>query len=530
MDFAFESLYSEKSIFVKFLIITGPLAEKISYKMSPLPGIREGISGSGVSGDNIGIVEYPNLKEYEERKKAAIESFKFITSLKIQKKIISKKQLIPGINSLYFDEDICQNIQCDLFKNLQLIGKPNLITEDYNNYVEQFKNYMFEYLYGEETAENTLKKIDNILKIYYFTVKTDETSIGLITFILLLIIVVVMLLSLIFIFLENYSPFFLFLPQEYWICIVFGSILTLGICFSKYELLTVFKCHLVVIFNCFGFSFSFIPILYKLIINFPENNKVSSWISRHGFLFFIFFNIIDIVLNGLLYIDPYQIHIIYVTRGKNYQVCKMYNKFGKFLLILMILIKIGIIIFIMILSFIEWNIKKTTYDIRFIISSIYIYTLNSTLLLILSYTKINNYIYYILFHSIRGCIVFVMSISNYILMYGYRVIFGIIHKKNLKISFINDINKNFINNESFNSKSEEKHNNVMSSNDNDSSTYENNSENNYTSHNYNDCKTDSNDNSLSNKVSLMSKIMSLHYSTKRSCECIDSEIESKLNN
>ena len=42
----------------------------------------------------------------------------------------------------------------------------------------------------------------------------------------------------------------------------------------------------------------------------------------------------------------------------------------------------------------------------------------------------------------------IISLSNYLFFYGFRVILGYIRKQNVKLELINRINENFINNES----------------------------------------------------------------------------------
>jgi len=65
------------AIFVKFYSMKFP-----NFKMTILPGIKKGISGTSVVGYNIGIADAIS----EERKKASLEVLKFITSKDIQKK------------------------------------------------------------------------------------------------------------------------------------------------------------------------------------------------------------------------------------------------------------------------------------------------------------------------------------------------------------------------------------------------------------------------------------------------------------
>lgn len=473
----------------------GPIHQTIQYEISPLPGFKEGISASAAAGDNIGIINYSNTKEKEERKKAVVEVLKYIASEEVQKNSFKKQIIIPGIKTFFYDEEVCKAVQCDLFQNFQFVTMPSYLYKDYsyNNYIDQFKYYMKEFLYNNATAEDTLNNIDNITKLYYITLNTKDSSIGLIIFIVLSIIISVMALSLIFLFINNYNPFFEFLSQEYWILVVAGSIMIICSCYTKYGTLTIFKCHLTILLLSLGFTFSFIPILNKLIINFPEDNNISQWIKKHQYSFTLFFVITDILLNTLLYFEPYTIDINEVEQEKHFQKCNISNKISLCLTILIIMYKIIVVLFMLLLLFIEWNIKNTWYDVRFFISSIYVDILSVIALFILYFININNYIYYYL---LRGCLITFVSISNYFLFYGFRIIFGMVHKRNLKIEFINKINNNFINSQSIDNESLKKSNYVTTLNTN--ATIADNVS--------NDSKS-----ITSNRTSLIIKIINYHY-------------------
>lgn len=511
-------LFNGNAVFLKFLILSDQLFDIVPYDISALPGCKEGISGSGATGDNIGIVDYINTKENEERKKAAVEALKFITSKEVQKKFFKKRVLIPGIRSLFYDEDACMMAHCDLFQSLQMIGKPSSLFNDYNLYTEKFKEYISEYLYENETAENALKNVENISKIYYISINTKDTFLGLMIFIILIFLITVMILSLIFLFIHNLSPFFEFLSGNCWFLIVIGSIFTISTCFTKYGLLTILKCNLVNILLSFGFTFSFIPVLYKIIICFPIENKFSTWVNEYKLIFLLFFISIDILLNGLLFTTPYQIHTKYIERGKNFQICKMNYKTGIFIILLIIIHKFLITIIISILSFIEWNIEKIVFDVRLIVYAVYINIINTIILFILELIKINNYIYYYL---IPGCIIIITSLSNYIFMYGYRIIYGLKNKQNLRQSFIKNINKNFIDNNSTISK---QNNNII--------TYTSKYNDNYLStacgHD-NDNDSDNSRSISSNGKSIVYRIMNYHYLT-RSDNITDTLTENRFSN
>ena len=185
----------------------------LDYNMTVLPGVKKGISSSIIFGNNISIAKYPNDKAYDKRKEAALFVFKYLASREIQKEFLTKRILIPGIMDLYYDEDVCKIAHCQLFRSIQPIGKPIFERDDYNYYAEKFKIYFSEFLYGNVSAKDALKNIKDISYIYEISTSTKYTSAGLINFLIFSVIITLMFLSLIFIFLNNFNPFFEFLSQ-----------------------------------------------------------------------------------------------------------------------------------------------------------------------------------------------------------------------------------------------------------------------------------------------------------------------------
>ncbi|KAL6617500.1 hypothetical protein U3516DRAFT_780391 [Neocallimastix sp. 'constans'] len=165
-EFAISRLLLGKAIFIKFIIIPDQIYEMLDYNMTVLPGVKKGISGSIIFGNNISIAKYPNDKAYDKRKEAALFAFKYLASREIQKEFLTKRILIPGIMDLYYDEDVCKIAHCQLFRSIQPIGKPIFERDDYNYYAEKFKIYFSEFLYGNVSAKDALKNIKDISYIY----------------------------------------------------------------------------------------------------------------------------------------------------------------------------------------------------------------------------------------------------------------------------------------------------------------------------------------------------------------------------
>ncbi|OUM69932.1 hypothetical protein PIROE2DRAFT_2132 [Piromyces sp. E2] len=304
---------------------------------------------------------------------AAIEAFKYLTSLNLQKKYLKDFLINTAIFSLYDDEDVCADIDCEFYKSLQPITRPGSKTKNYNEYSGRFRKYIYDYLYGNITAKEALQNVENIIKVYKVSSNPKESIIGFISTVFISILAVSMFVSLIVLFIDDFNPFFEFLPWDFWIINVIGAVLMLCSCFLHIGDLTAFKCQFHLILTSMGISLNFIPMICKLIINFPDYNYISNWTYKHRHFFVLIFLSIEIVIDGLSLLRPYSVKDINansINEGKNFQICKMSNSYGKFFIWLMMLYKFIIISVLTLLIFIEWNIKTTSYDIKFIMSAL----------------------------------------------------------------------------------------------------------------------------------------------------------------
>jgi len=433
------SLLQRKDIFIKFWFFFDSILNFYPYVKSVLPGHKEGISASSIAGYNIGINKY--IKN-EDELKATIKAFKFITSKDIQKEGMKENLMVPGIFSFYEDKELCPTDDCKIFQELQPYKKTVNIYYDIDDYSKQLRDNIYEFIYNNKTSSEVLKNIDDITKIYYISINSENSHSGLAYTILVIFISILMLLSFIFPFKDNFSPFFKFIPLDLWLISIIGSILILCIICTGIGVVTNSKCfHWIFLLN-FGLTFNYIPFFYKLISNFPKNNFLI-WISKHKYIFFFFFVFIDTLLCLLLIIKPYNIETVIVNEGKNFQKCKLNTTFQFSITNIMVFWK-GLIIFtILLFVFLEWNIYSTRYDLKFNIAAIYIDVLSFIIIMVLSKGKIDDYIWN--FHS-KSTIIMIMSLSNYFFMYGYRLLFSFLNKQNIKLNFINSINKNFIEN------------------------------------------------------------------------------------
>jgi len=438
-SYTFNKIMNGQSVFLKYWILGEPLINEIKYGITNLPGSKEGVSTSIPSGCNIGI--YGKIDE--EKKEAAINALKFIASKEVQREYLKARQLISAINSLYYDREVCENSDCDMFINMQPLNDPVYSLRNVKKF-ENFKNYIYDYLYDDDniiTVDEVIKNIIDITKIYQISLDTTYSNVGLISAIVIIVLILFMLISLIALFRENFNPFFKYLSVDFWIISVIGSIVILCILFTYFGEITTTKCFMYSLIQSLGFSLTFVPIMYKLIVKFPTANQISTWVKKFKYIFLSFFIILDIIWNSLLYIKSFKIDEIIVNGGKNFKICKAESTLTKVILMIK-WVYIFIMLFILVfLIFIEWNIRVFHYDLKFFVTVIYIDILAFIFVICFNYIKVYNYITYYLIHL---CIYFSIGISNYICIFGFRLFLGFARKTNVKVQFINKINKGFI--------------------------------------------------------------------------------------
>jgi len=301
-----------------------------------------------------------------------------------------------------------------------------------------------------------LKHINDITKVYYISLGTEDSYVGLFFFIFSLVISVLMILSLLFLFKDNFHPFFMFLPDDLWIVTVLGSILLLWVPSINYGEVEMVKCHLNPLYMTVGFTLNICPTFYKLIVLFPEENKITCWVVKHKYLFLIFNVVIDISLCSISLINPYTPQYVLIEDGESFEKC---NFNGIYSIIIPFIYKLLVIILMLFLIFVEWNISTTIYDMKFILIVQYIDILFIVLIFVFHIIEIKNYIGYFILHSVST---FAVSLSNYLFLFGIRIFLGFIRKQNMKIQFINNINNKFINNETQFEKNNKYDKNVLS--------------------------------------------------------------------
>jgi len=405
------------AIFLKFYIYYFELIRWDSpYEMTNIPGIQEDLTSTILTGYNVGIAKNINKSKLNSAKKV----IKYITSREVQKKLVLQQVITSAIKSIYEEEDVCSSIKnCKFYRDPQPIAKPVDLTDDFNEYSTKFTNYFYDFLYRDEDPSKMLKAMDDLARVYYVNINSKETTIGLITFIIFNITVFVMLASLSLVFFENFKRYYFFLPKTSWFLIVLGIISILATGYTKIGKLSNLKCHLNNVFLSMGYSLIYIPILCRLLINFPEENKISKWINENKNKFNLLFLLINVILNGLAFIEKYNIENNIIDEGENFQICRMNRTYTMTIYIFNILYNIMIILALLLLIFIEWNSRKVFYDIRYILSSVYLNIITFIVFFIFNYFQIQNYK---LHFGLYEILVYIIAVINYLTLYGIRIL------------------------------------------------------------------------------------------------------------
>lgn len=419
--YSISKLMDGGAIFLKFW--TFPKVNSV-YDATILLGEKEGISGSSLGGYNIGI----NKNILDEKRDSALEAFKYITSWDTQKRYLINDHVLSAIKDLYDDQEVCGNIDCNLIKSTQ-----SFYNEYDEGFYKYFKRYIYDFLFENSSAEEALSKITEIKKIYYITLSPSESYEGLILFIVTLVLGIIMLLSIKLLFDPKLTEYFKFLTIDLWLLTILGDLIILSSVFMEYGERTSLKCKLKYVILPIGYNISMAPIIYKIISNSSHKSKFTTMVKDHKKIFISVIIGINIGLSVLLLLSKYDVILRNGLEDKRFQVCKMNSILGKLVLFLIFMV-IGIIILIMTIYIIfEWGINSGKNDIK-IYNSALCFEYFFIILFILFYTiKFNSHITNFIITTTLSNLI---GLTNYILVYGSKVIWLIYKKDNVN----NEIN------------------------------------------------------------------------------------------
>ena len=416
MGYSLSLLFQGKAIFTKLYTLPSYFINTIPYSVSPLPGYKEGISTGILTGYNIGVDG--NIPK--EKIDAAITAVKFLSSKEIQKKYFLQRNVITSIPELYDDPELCQMIDCEFYKNIQFTVRPSSKYYAYSDLYLRIEKYVYEHLYGNQTAEVALKNIENLTKIHYlsFTEKEAQNKLSLSIFILVITLSILMASSLVLLFTKKLGKYFNYLTKDSWIISIFGLIVLISTCYTTLGPMTDAKCHLYVVLIVLGYTFNVLPILHKLIVNFPDEYKICTWIKEHKYGFFILFVLFDFIVLSLFSFKIYDVEMNIIEDGENFEICKIRNLFSLLLLLFILASCLISVCTILILCYIEWGLKTYVFDVHIYIVSFYMDAFCIVLLFIFEFIPVKNYTMQFL---IKNLFTLIPVISSYLTMYGFRL-------------------------------------------------------------------------------------------------------------
>ncbi|ORX83229.1 periplasmic binding protein-like II [Anaeromyces robustus] len=456
-DFVFglNSIRNANSVFVKFYTLTYSMLESVPYKMTPLPGYKEGVSGAIIAGYNVGIDGIIPKKKLN----AAVTALKFLTSKELQKKYFLIENVVSGIDSLYDDEEICAKTDCPSIKSVQPINRPSSKYYQFSDYIKKFSSYVYQHIYGNETAESVLEKIEDLTKIHSVSIKEKNSahSLALSIFIFVFTFSLLMIGLLVLLFSERMEKYFSYLTKDEWIMSICGLVVIISNCYTTFGPVTSTKCDLYVILLIIGYTLNLVPIFYQLIIGFPEHNKITEWANRNKYIFILLFLLCDLAISLLFLPKIFDVDLVLVSEGKNFETCVIRNSFGVVLLTLVLILFLLVLGVMLVLCYIEWGRKTFIYDIHFFVVALYFDAFSVVLSYIFNFISYKDYIFQFI---IRNVLTLIPVITSYMTIYGFRLYIPF-HKEKEEQRVIYSLHKNTVTTSSRSTDTQNKHSLVL---------------------------------------------------------------------
>jgi len=422
-EFTTGNLFSpfSNAIFLKFWYL--PVSP--FFYQSALPGKKEGVSGSVVLATNVAICKY------SKNKKAATEVLKFFTSRETQKNIIIPNGLFSSLYDLYSDPEVCKVINCDVIKAVQPMSSININKDDFgdSDYVDQYRMNFHDYLFNNKSLDVVIKKIDDMLAIHTISVSSDETNvIAIIVIVLYSVLAAIMVLSLGVLFSNKLKVRFQFLPADFWIISVLGTVMFMSSVLTYIGNVSSFKCHLNIFLMTMGLLLNISPILYKLICEYPKENKCSTWIkeNKNRYIYIVALVLMELIINGMLLITPYKVETEKVSSGENFDKCVQRKTGGKIISGILFSIHLLILIVISFLIYSEWNIEHISVDVKFLMGNIFIVILSFVIYIVMNLIDTSVFFLYTISLISIG---FVAAISTYFFTYAFRIFLTLMYNE-----------------------------------------------------------------------------------------------------
>jgi len=434
LSLTFNKLFSGQALFID-LFYMGRLP---FYKATALPGKNDKVSGTTCSSSNLLINKYIS----DDKKNAAVDFIKYITSDEIQREFFLSGQAFSPINKLY-DEEACQNIDCEVALGAQpysfTLDEPEFLDKKF--YSNKIKEYAYDYIYGNTALNDVIKKIVDLKKIYSVSLGTDDSSIGLNILIISIVILFLMCTFLtIYIVKTKCKTKSKFFPNDLWILSLVGTAIMVCANFTVFGEVTAAKCYLqTTIFNV-GFYINISPIMVQVISNFPTSNKYTKWFGqqKNKYTFICSMILVQLFLIGLSMIKSYTVDIVIIENGENYLSCVMKNSFGKFMVNMIEIIQIVVNIVLLFFYFLEWNLIDTAFDIKVLFSLSVLDILCSIIYHVLKRIDFNNFIYS---NLVSFLVITILPITNFIFVYLLKIKVLITGKSSSMENIMDEIRK-----------------------------------------------------------------------------------------
>lgn len=246
-----------------------------------------------------------------------------------------------------------------------------------------------------------------------------NSKMGIIIIISTFITILIIFANFILISTDKFRKYLFFLDYNYWCVFLTGMILLIFYGFTGVNKVTDMVCLIRTYVISFGFSLTIIPILIKLISQFPTSNLLTNY-ARLNFttLFEIFLLIDTIICTIWANLDPFFVENYVMDDGIAVQRCSSEGNRGKMCFFIFISYKIAILLVTAYLLFIEWRIFELRQEIRSISRAILVNTL-----LVVGFMVINNinisdkYLYF----GLRYLIVLAFCYSNLGFILGSKI-------------------------------------------------------------------------------------------------------------
>jgi len=331
--------------------------------------------------------------------------------------------------------NVCDAVDCDFIYNLQFFNKPVNYYENYDEFVSEFNYYIDQYFFkNNATLDATLKSVDDLTRNYYVEASSKH---GILMIVVLVIVAIIMVVSYTLMYNKRFNVCFVFMNNTYWGVFIFGTIFILLYNIVSLGEMNQKKCNLRFILLSLGVPISFSPLLLRLIVLYPESNKISEHINRNFSNYLCCHILFELFLCTLYLLAPFDVtnHLLYISDNlHNFQTCECKSTYTKIILIVDIFEKGLEILICAIMIIAEWNIKATKSDIINITFAIIFHILAFMIYAIFYFAEFNNRFSY---YWVKCGPVLLFGLSNFLLIYVWKFINSDKEKLEMKEAYIN---------------------------------------------------------------------------------------------